>query len=169
MKKLNFEKLKGKKGAFIGLVFFVGLVAMGAALFMGGSVSEVPQVVGTAPVPPSDVPSNVTPASADPGSQDNSDISGYGSASLAKKYYSNDGYSTKKPVGVQAATETEIHHNPPSTDISDEEPIPDDDEDLIEEPDEEDIDPGDVEIVDDDEEIPDDLPSDEDLDDWLNS
>jgi hypothetical protein len=215
LKKIKFEKLKGKKvEALIGLVFFVGLVAVGAAVFTGGSVTEVPQLIDTVPVSPSDIPAGVASSGDDPGPQDDSGVSGSGSSSafIVKKYYSSD-YPTETTESVQAATETETSTNVTSdhvsddndqytdpdeeyvdpgdieevndTDISDEEPIPDDEnetsdddnqgdddtgnDDVVEEPGEEDIDPGDVVPVEDDEEIPDDLPSGEDLDDWLNS
>jgi len=156
LKKIKFGKLKGKKvEALIGLVFFVGLVAVGAAVFTGGSVSEVPQLLDTVPVSPSDLPSDVAPVGADPGPQDDSGVSGSGSGSafIVKKYYSSD-YPTKTTESVQAATETEIHDQP-STDV------PSDDEDQFSDPDEEYVDPGDIEEVNDtdisdEEPIPDD-------------
>ncbi|MEN6553598.1 MAG: hypothetical protein ABFC34_12020 [Methanobacterium sp.] len=156
MKKIKFGKIKGKKvEALIGLIFFVGLVAVGATVFTGGSVSEVPQLLDTVPVSPSDLPSDVASSGADPGPQDDSGVSGSGSGSafIVKKYYSSD-YPTETTESVQAATETEIYDQP-STDV------PSDDEDQYIDPDEEYLDPGDIEEVNDtdtsdEEPIPDD-------------
>ena len=159
MKKIKFGKLKGKKvEALIGLIFFVGLVSVGAAVFTGGSVNEVPQLLDTVPALPSDLPSDVAPVGVDPGPQDGSGVSGSGSGSAfkVKKYYSSD-YPTET-MSVQAATETEIY-DPPSTDIPSD-PVSDDADQFID-PDEEYVDPGDIEEVDDsdisdEEPIPDD-------------
>ncbi|MEN6552016.1 MAG: hypothetical protein ABFC34_03920 [Methanobacterium sp.] len=156
MKKIKFGKLKGKKvEALIGLVFFVGLVAVGAAVFTGGSVTEVPQLIDTVPVSPSDIPAGVASSGDDPGPQDDSGVSGSGSSSafIVKKYYSSD-YPTETTESVQAATETETYTNVPSNPVSD-------DEDQYIDPDEEYVDLGDIEEVNDtdisdEEPIPDD-------------
>ena len=170
MKKIKLKRLKSKKiEALVGLIFFIGFVAIGAAIFAGTGLEETTTL-------PDSVPATPTPAVAPQPAPENPQVEPAAPGSDG----SQNGFVTKKisyrvPVGVNAATATQTNYNPPSNPANpgsdtpgaddlnpDDEFIDEDYYEIIEEI----LDPDDIEEINEsdiseEEPIPDDLEGDE--------